>query len=649
MPKELEDKHLNQTAGDLVESLKSGLLSRVIDERLSALKLDSNTALISPSAGEYDISDLRVKRSFIISSMTHAGRELEGLNSLHNEALRITQTPITQSELDRAKSRLRAFNNLRYKERDFRHSDELADTYAKTASVAESIADDGWYNQLSNQVLDQVTPEDLRLLAQKWLTRENQVVLINAKKMPASDEETTQAILKILSTKKAVVPKTSDAIPPFVLKDLPAAGRVVKASFNKRMDITRWQLSNGVVVDILPIKGFESTIHFKSFANGGTSLIPDEAMRQTEWAFDGLDEAGFSGYDAHSLELLLSDKILKVDKILEPGFHGVEGAFSPTHTELTLALVHAKMARLNKDADAFTRYIQRKSAQVADYGSDRDKAFDEFQDAIIYKNNPRVTTNQPTPNALAQTNYDLAYEQHQKIFQNANGQHFIFVGDLDLDTLKPLIEKYIGSLPSNPNAPTSYIDRGYRANFVPGQFVLKQGHEPLAKVDINHFGTTPYSLEDAWAFWILGQTLELRLVEQLREKMGGTYSVKAYGNLDAHPYATYTFNASFSCAPEHTQALIQATQTELNSIIKRGPTPSELDKIRKNAASLIEAGFGNNANIADVLSSAHKNHTSIERLLNKAEIMRGVRAQDVSNIGKKLLSAQPMVFIMQPE
>ena len=75
-----------------------------------------------------------------------------------------------------------------------------------------------------------------------------------------------------------------------------------------------------------------------------------------------------------------------------------------------------------------------------------DTVFDEALDAALSQNHLRA---QPlTPARVDQMNLDKSLAFYKDRFADASDFTFVFVGSFDLATMKPLVERYLGSLPA---------------------------------------------------------------------------------------------------------------------------------------------------------------------------------------------------------
>ena len=95
-------------------------------------------------------------------------------------------------------------------------------------------------------------------------------------------------------------------------------------------------------------------------------------------------------------------------------------------------------------------------------------------------------------------------------------------------------------------------------------------------------------VNDAYALRSLGEVMNIKLVEQLREEKGGVYGVSAFGAINKIPYSYSTFNISFPCAPENADTLSKAAIDELKKIIKNGVTPEDIEKVKEQQKRKLE-------------------------------------------------------------
>ena len=192
-------------------------------------------------------------------------------------------------------------------------------------------------------------------------------------------------------------------------------------------------------------------------------------------------------------------------------------------------------------------------------------------------------------------NLDRSLAIYKEQLQNAVGSTFIFTGSIDINKIKPLIETYIASLPVSGNA-SEFVDNGVRT--VNGVQTLKanKGKEQKSLILNYYSGEISYSEDLALKAQALAEILNIRIIENLREKMGGIYGGGIFGGLNKVPYNNYSFFLQLPCGPENVEKLQVAASAEIDTLKMQGPLQKDLDKVKKtwlekNKVSLKENSF----------------------------------------------------------
>jgi zinc protease len=160
-------------------------------------------------------------------------------------------------------------------------------------------------------------------------------------------------------------------------------------------------------------------------------------------------------------------------------------------------------------------------------------------------------------------------------FADASDFTFVFVGNFDLATMKPLVEKYLGSLPSIRRK-ESWKDVGARA---PNEVIVKKvekGFEPKSMSTIVFSGSFKYDQEQRIAIRAMSEILQRRLQETIREELGGTYGITVSPTYERVPNQSYAIDIDFGSAPDRTEALVKRVFEEIEKLKNEGPTEQQL-------------------------------------------------------------------------
>jgi len=161
-------------------------------------------------------------------------------------------------------------------------------------------------------------------------------------------------------------------------------------------------------------------------------------------------------------------------------------------------------------------------------------------------------------------------------FADASDFTFVFVGSFDLATIKPLVERYLGSLPSIRRK-ESWKDVGARTPTSVVEKRVEKGIEPKSLSAIVFTGPFAYDPTHRMAIRAMGEILQTRLSETIREELGGTYSINAFAGYERIPNQTYSVTIQFGSAPDRTENLIKRVFQEIELLKTNGPTDKQVN------------------------------------------------------------------------
>ncbi len=223
-----------------------------------------------------------------------------------------------------------------------------------------------------------------------------------------------------------------------------------------------------------------------------------------------------------------------------------------------------------------------------------------FRDALVSALTQDHPRERPlTPASIDQMNLDRSIAFYKTRFADASDFTFVFVGSFDVDTMKPLVERYLASLPALHRVEAA-ADRGVRP---PSGIVERQvvkGVEPRSQVAIVFSGSFKNDAMNRLVIRTMGQMLGGNLHQTLREELGGTYGVTVEPKFSKYPTQEYQISVGFSCDPERVDALTTAAWKVIRDYIDRGPSYEQLASARSALDRDLEAGVQNNTLLNDL-------------------------------------------------
>jgi zinc protease len=355
----------------------------------------------------------------------------------------------------------------------------------------------------------------------------------------------------------------------------PAKGTIVSTTL--KGNVTEWKLSNGATVALLPTTLKADQILFMATAPGGTSLASDDDVFSARVADDVIPAGGVGEFPQTSLDRLLNGKALAVQPFINEIREGVAGGAAPRDLEAMFQLIHLRFTAPRADATAFAGMKARTLALLADQSASPDVLFNQTLAAALSGNHVR---RQPEAAAtVAKWNLDTALAFYKARFADASNYTFVFVGSFTLDSMRPLIETYIASLPAT-RAHESWRDQGVKPPAGVVQTTVRKGIAPKSEVAIVFSGPFEFTPQNRLALQIATLLLQGRLSEALREELGATYAISADSETSKYPQPEYRVSIQWTCDPAQVDKLVARVFQEVAAVRDTPIGDDQLARIR---------------------------------------------------------------------
>jgi zinc protease len=238
------------------------------------------------------------------------------------------------------------------------------------------------------------------------------------------------------------------------------------------------------------------------------------------------------------------------------------------------------------DAEEYATGIQQIEAVLPNIENNPDFLFQNYLSDKLYGGNKRVIAlNKET---LANASLETIETVYRRLFNNVGGATLTIVGNVDLETLKPMVEKYAGSLPKGKKG--TKVNEANMINMVKGvsddNTLRVQLQTPKQTVFQVFSAYMPVTTKDMVTLKVANYVLDMIYTKTIREKEGGTYGVGSSLSASRAPYDRVTFMVQFDTNPEQAPKLSGLTVQYLNELAQNGPTAEEfamaMENIQKN-------------------------------------------------------------------
>jgi zinc protease len=563
------------TKSDYRRMVAERLYHSMLNARLDELRRKPDAPFLY--AASYSGGFVRTADAFTQTATVKESGVQRGFESLLEEELRVERNGFTASELTRAKSDVLRMHQQIVKEYDTSNSRGLAAEIQRNFLHGETMPGPEAELALVTELLPTYTLEELNGLG-KELGRGSRVVTVTG---PATMAKPAEA--QILAATKTVeardIKPYDDAAPTApLMATTPTPGTVQSTRTIPEIGVTEWTLSNGARVVLKPTDFKNDEVTMTAFAPGGTSLAPDADYESAEFASTVAAQGGLGGFDAVSLRKMFAGKVVGASARIGELEEGVGGTASPSDLETMLQMVNLLFTAPRRDEGAFQAWRARELESAKDRLLSPDAT---FRDELLKFSMLNHRRRQPlTPDIVQRVDLDKALAFYKQRFSDASGFTFVFVGNLDLDRTKKLVETYLASLPATHHK-ESWRDVHARLRGGAAKKAVNKGSEPKSSVTLTFHGEAKWSRDAENDVKMLGEVLRIRLREVLREDMGGVYGVSAGGGISRRPRQEYGFSIAFGCAPENIEKLEKAVWDEIKAIEDKGIGDDYISKVKE--------------------------------------------------------------------
>ncbi|MCD4795017.1 MAG: insulinase family protein [Bacteroidales bacterium] len=519
---------------------------------------------------------VRKKAAYYTMGIANPGEIHLTLATLLTENKRVKEHGFTESELERAKSELLMRLEKQYNERSKTKSERYVWRYFSNFLTNEPAPGIEFEFDYNKKILPSIAVGEVNILAKNRITENNMVVTVTGPEIEGKELFKESEILEIIEKIKTrpVEAYVDNVLDEPLLKDIPKASEMISETTEN--GLTEYKYDNGVTVVIKPTDFKDDEILMTAFSYGGVSLISDEDIPSAMMASSIISMSGVGEFSNIELQKKLSGKNVRVSTFIDMNDEGFNGNCSPAEFETLLQLTYLYFTSPRKDETAYSAYMQRLMAFFENKSLDPNARFRDTISVTMADYHPRVMPF--NKELLSKVDYEKLFDIYKDRFKDAEDFVFIFVGNIDSKTAKPLIDSYLGGLPSNDREET-FKDNNIRT---PKGIVDKKLKFKLevdkSTVYVNFSGDYKYTPKNNVDLAALRYLFNLRYTETIREEEGGTYGVRVSSERNHYPIETYQMKFKFDCAPEKSEHLTSIIYREVEKIKKEGPTKEDFQK-----------------------------------------------------------------------
>jgi zinc protease len=624
------------TVGVYRQRMVDRLFASMLSARLSEMAQKPDAPFLSAAAGRGRFIGPS-KDSASLRALVKDGGVERGMEAVLAEAERVSRFGFTQSELDRQKQSMLRARERALAEKDNVQSFARADEYVRNFLVGETLPSMDDEYALVARFVPEITLDEINRMAKEWYPDTNRLVVVTAPEkagVAVPDQAALAAVLKAVPG-KALTAYDDKVATAALIESPPEPSPVARTSTKESVGITEWELPNGVKVVLKPTTFRQDEILFRASSPGGTSLASDADYVPASTATQVVVAGGLGKLSNVDLRKVLTGKIASATPFIGELDEGLSGSASPKDLETLFQLIYLRFTQPRADPGAFSVQTSQLKTLLANQTNTPGYAFTAALAAIMGQNHPRRRL--PTAATIDEWNLEKSLAFYKDRFADASDFTFVFVGNIDLPAMKPLVERYLGSLPSLHRKET-WKDVGARLPTGVITKTVEKGIEPKSQTAILFTGPFDYTQEQRVAIRAMTEILQTRLLETIREDLGGTYSISASPGYVRLPIATYTVSIGFGCDPKRLDDLVARVYQEIETFKASGPTDKQVSDEREALLRDFETGSKQNGYLLGQLSAKYQNNEDPAGIWAVPDYYRKLDASDIQRAARTYLA-----------
>lgn len=647
LPKEYKNSIVGYSY-DLIKTFASVMMNARFEEIAQA----ADATILGGGMSEGGIGICPTMESTAFSVTAHDGRIDDAFRTMYTEMERMRRYGFTAGEFERAKQEI-----LRWAERSYANRNDVSNEAYVERCIAHFATGDSMMDaetewQLAQMFINSLTVEQVnQAYAEMAKPNENLVILARSPKKDGVNIPTEEELLAIIAEVEAsnVEPYNDNTvIEPLIYPTTKLNGSKVKATtVNESLGYTEWTLKNGIKVVVRPSTLKADEVVINAVSKGGCSMLNDDEYYHGQFLGMVMSQSGVGKFSATELNKQLVGKSAWASTAVAAYEHAINAGGSPKDIETILQLVYLNFTAPRFDEGDLNNLKKMYAPYFANMEQDPNYICSKELQKTLFNNHYRQQITSAAQ--IEALNIATLQSVHSQLYGYADDFRFVIAGNIDLETLKPLVEKYIGSLPTSKKVEYAVVDDGVRTaeGKVTNDFRTPM-QQPKVSVRLNYTGAIEDNAKNRLIVDLLSRALDSRYMVSIREEKGGTYGVGVGGSIDKYPVETYLLSIGFDTNEALADELIEICDAEIRKIAIEGPLADDIAKskefLQKNYKNVLE---NNGGWISAIFRYYDEGYNYKDEYPG---ILESVTADDVKAFAQKLLDdGNRTLVVMRPE
>jgi zinc protease len=621
------------------------LIDRMISMRFEEASLNPDASYVGAGAGNLRYG--KSSRYYVLIAQAKTGSAAAALTELLKEKESMIRYGFTESEISIAKDSLLSDLEQLVSEKDRQESNRYVFSFTDHFISGEPCPDLDWELAAAREMLPNISAAGILAAVRDYFEPGDLRVFISAPRVEAQNLPSAEQVKNLVeaSARMKIEPPAAAQVEGELISEDIEPGKIIAESIDGETGAVIWTLENGAKIILKETANRNNEIVFYAMALGGLTSAAPADFTSARLASEMADTSGLGPYSRPDLMKKLADRQVSFSSWISEVMRGFSGSAASGDIQTLFEMLNLYFTRPRIDPGAAAVMIDQYRTTLAQRNEDPDTVFSDEITRTVYGNNPWYKPLELADLPGADPDRAMAFLRRTL---NPADYTFFFVGNLDMEVMRRCAETYLASIPRGETF-NVWTDPNVSRPGKTERRVYK-GKEGRSLVYMAWYRDAEWSEKASITAQVLSEYLDIRMTEEIREKLGGVYSISAGVSASPSPRGELFMGVSFACDPRRAEELSAAVTALLDRTLAEVIDGGIFDKSVEALQKEWEASIQSNLYIAQsYANSSVLLDTPLSRLNNRHALFRGIRPEDIKDMLGRLLPGGPARIILYPE
>ena len=563
------DRDVIKDEKSMKNSIIDQLLFNILNTRLNNLQKESDTPFLQSLVYKYDINNSQ--DIFSAVAVIKNNKLSEGITLLNNFLKSSAKNGVTDYELELEKENLiNNYKNLVTNKESITH-ETYADSLVEHVMSGECFIDIDEEFNIYSTLIKNITTKDLNKRIKKIYKENSLYFLTTSTSQNKINEKQLEELIKESKNSNKII---DFSIKPVILTPL----KTSLGSFTKETD-GKYLLSNGIKVFSKKTDFDKDKIYIKLFKKEGSSSNDYTTFINSTIAPTIIEQSGVGNLKPTDIDTFMKGKNFSISSYISDYEQGFIISTDRKNLELALEYMNYLIYEPKVDKIIYENTISDLKESLNNRNNSPQIVYrDKIREIYSGKNNRKLPLSEKDLTLISPEKVLNIYKEK---FSNFSEYNLIVVGSFNEEELEKNLKTYVASLPSKKSETTiTPLDLKIPKNIVKEKII--KGVDKKATVTLIFPYNFKYGYEEKTLYNSFSQILNIALIEDIREKIGGVYSISSRTSLSPNNYGEDKMVISYSCDISRVDEIEKAVLQSLESLLYKDIDKEKINSVVKN-------------------------------------------------------------------